>query len=157
MGRVADIDTVAAAVTQARARGERIVLANGAFDLLHVGHLRYLQGAAKLGDVVVVAVNSDSSVRRLKGADRPVVPEDERAELVAALCCVDWVTVFADATVIPILERLRPDIHAKGTDYTPDTVPERDVVRAYGGEVAIAGDPKDHSTTDVVLRLEGRR
>ena len=85
------------------------------------------------------------------------MPEDERAELVAALCCVDWVTVFADATVIPILERLRPDIHAKGTDYTPDTVPERDVVRAYGGEVAIAGDPKDHSTTDVVLRLEGRR
>ena len=130
-----------------------MVLANGAFDLLHVGHVRYLQAARALGQVLVVAVNSDASVRRAKGPGRPVVPAAERAELVAALVGVDWVVVFEADTVVPVIERLRPDIHAKGTDYTPETVPEAAVVRAYGGRVAIAGDPKSHSTTQYIERI----
>lgn len=144
---------VAAAVAAARAQGRRIVLANGAFDLLHVGHLRYLEGARALGDLLVVAVNSDASVRSAKGAGRPVVPQHERAELVAALRCVDLVHVFDDADVRAIIRALKPDIHAKGTDYTPDTVPERDEVLAYGGRVEITGDPKDHSTTALAGKL----
>ena len=136
-----------------RQQGCRIVLANGAFDLLHVGHVRYLQGAAAQGDVLVVAVNSDHSVRLSKGPDRPVVPEAERAELIAALSVVDHVVVFEDKTVEGILRALRPDVHAKGTDYTADSVPEADLVRSLGGEVRIVGDPKDHSTTEMIRRL----
>jgi D-glycero-beta-D-manno-heptose 1-phosphate adenylyltransferase len=136
-----------------RQQGRRVVLANGAFDLLHVGHVRYLQGAAAEGDILVVAVNSDHSVRLSKGPDRPVVPEAERAELIAALSGVDHVVVFDDKTVEGILRALRPDVHAKGTDYTADSVPEAALVRSLGGEVRIVGDPKDHSTTEMIRRL----
>src|SRR5688572_17417552 len=146
MGAVLDLEGVAREVQTARARGKRIALANGAFDLLHVGHVRYLQGARAYGDVLVVAVNSDASVRGQKGPGRPVVPEAERAELVAALACVDWAIVFGEPTVAAIIERLKPDVQVKGTDYTVETIPEAPLVRAYGGTVAIAGDPKDHST-----------
>jgi len=153
MGRVADLDTVARAAAELRARGGAVVLANGGFDLLHVGHVRYLAAAKAEGDLLVVAVNSDASVRLSKGPSRPVVPEAERAELVAALACVDWVVLFDDRTVAGVIERLRPDVQAKGTDYTADNVPEGELVRSYGGRVAIVGDPKDHSTTSLVARL----
>lgn len=128
-------------------RKKSVALANGVFDLLHVGHLRYLQGARALADVLVVAVNSDESTRAYKGPGRPVIPANERVELLCGLSCTDYVVVFDGADVRPILRALKPDIHVKGTDYTPETIPERDEVLAYGGRVAIAGDPKDHSTT----------
>lgn len=136
-----------------RARGERVALANGVFDLLHVGHLRYLEGAAALADILVVAVNTDASTRRLKGEGRPIVPQSERVELLCALSCTDYVLLFDDPDVRGIIRALRPDLQVKGTDYTPETVPERDEVLAYGGRVAVAGDPKDHSTTDIATRL----
>ena len=139
-----------------RAAGKRLVLANGVFDLLHVGHVRYLRAAKALGDVLLVALNSDASVRRLKGAGRPIMAEGERAELVAALDPVDAVVIFDDDTVDALIARLRPDVQAKGTDYTEDTVPERDSVRAAGGRVAIAGDPKDHSTRDLIATIVAR-
>jgi rfaE bifunctional protein nucleotidyltransferase chain/domain len=139
-----------------RAAGKRLVLANGCFDLLHVGHVRYLEGAKALGDVLVVALNSDASVRRLKGPGRPIMTEGERAEIVAALSPVDHVVVFDEDTVAGVIARLRPDVQAKGTDYTEDTVPERDTVRAAGGRVAIAGDPKDHSTRDLIASILAR-
>ena len=139
-----------------RAEGAAVVLANGCFDLFHVGHLRYLEGAAELGDVLVVAVNSDSRARELKGEGRPFMPESERTEIVAALKCVDFVTVFDEPTVEELLLALKPDFHAKGTDYTVDTVPEREIVRSYGGTVAIVGDPKDHSSTEIIERLSGK-
>ena len=134
--------------------GRTIALANGVFDLFHVGHLRYLRGAKALADILVVAVNGDVSARRLgKGPGRPVVPEDERAEIVEALECVDHVVLFDSDDVVPVIHALHPDLQVKGTDYTPDTVPEAAEVRAYGGRVAVAGDPKDHSTTEVLRRL----
>ncbi len=136
-----------------RRAGKTIALANGAFDLLHVGHLRYLQGAKALADALFVAVNSDASVKLLKGANRPVVPADERAELVAGLACVDRVFVFDAPDVRGVIRALKPDIHVKGTDYTIEDIPERDEVLAYGGKVAIAGDPKNHSTTAAISRL----
>ncbi len=136
-----------------REAGSTLVLANGCFDLFHVGHLRYLTGAKDLGDVLVVGINSDRQTRLLKGEGRPLVPENERAEIVAALRCVDLVTIFDDPTVEALIRTLRPDFHAKGTDYTTDTVPERDIVREYGGRVAIVGDPKDHSTTDLIKNI----
>ena len=136
-----------------RTNGARVVLANGCFDVLHVGHVRYLAGARELGDVLVVGVNSDQQVARLKGAGRPVLPEMDRAEIVAALESVSYVTVFDEPTVEELLLALKPDVHAKGTDYTEDSVPERDVVRSYGGRVAIVGDPKDHSTSAILERL----
>jgi rfaE bifunctional protein nucleotidyltransferase chain/domain len=142
-------------VTADRANGSRVVLANGCFDVLHVGHVRYLAGARELGDVLVVGVNSDEQVSRLKGAGRPILPENERAEIVAALQSVTYVTVFDEPTVEELLLMLKPDVHAKGTDYTQDSVPERDVVRSYGGRVAIVGDPKDHSTSAILERLGG--
>jgi rfaE bifunctional protein nucleotidyltransferase chain/domain len=138
-----------------RKNGSRVVLANGCFDVLHVGHVRYLAGARELGDVLVVGVNSDEQVARLKGPGRPILPENERAELVAALESVTYVTVFNEPTVEELLLALKPDVHAKGTDYTEDSVPERDVVRSYGGRVAIVGDPKDHSTSAILARLGG--
>ncbi len=138
--------------------GARVVLANGLFDLLHVGHLRYLRGARAMGDLLVVAVNDDRSARRLKGPGRPIVPARDRARIVAAVRWVDAVVLFGGRTVAPVLRRLRPDIHCKGTDYTPDTVPERDVVKAWGGRVEVAGDPKRHATTDLIGRIaRGRR
>lgn len=133
-----------------RDRGDTVVLANGAFDVLHVGHLRYLAGAHALGDRLVVAVNSDHSVRLSKGALRPIIPESERVEILSHLWMVDRLCLFDSHTMAPVLERLRPQVHAKGTDYTVDSVPERDVVAAYGGRTAICGDPKDHATTDVI-------
>jgi rfaE bifunctional protein nucleotidyltransferase chain/domain len=139
-----------------RGQGKRVVLANGCFDLLHVGHVRYLEGARALGDVLLVAVNDDASVRRLKGPGRPIMPAVERAELLAALTAVDAVVVFEGDSVDALVRRLRPDVHAKGTDYTVDSVPERETVRAAGGRVAIAGDPKDHSTRDLIADIVAR-
>ncbi len=143
-------------VDEVRRSGSRIVLANGCFDLFHVGHVRYLNGARELGDVLVVGVNSDRQVKRLKGANRPFMPENERAEIVAAFRAVDFVTVFDEPTVTELLLALKPDIHAKGTDYTVDTVPEREIVRGYGGRVAIVGDPKDHSSTELIETVSGK-
>jgi len=134
----------------------RVVLANGLFDLLHVGHVRYLRAASRLGDVLVVALNSDRSARTLRGPGRPIVPAGDRARLVAALDGVDYVVPFSSRTVAPLLRRLRPEVHCKGTDYTEDSVPERDVVRAYGGIVRIAGDPKRHATSDRIAALRLR-
>lgn len=139
-----------------RRRGQRIVLANGCFDLLHVGHVRYLQAARREGDVLVVGINNDTSVAKLKGSGRPLLPARERAALVAALAAVDYVVVFDGATVAPLISALRPHVHAKGTDYTPETVPEREAVRAAGGRVAIVGDPKQHSTRDLIRAVRER-
>jgi rfaE bifunctional protein nucleotidyltransferase chain/domain len=137
-------------VQEWRRVGERITLANGAFDLLHVGHVRYLHAAKGLGGRLVVAVNSDESVKALKGEGRPVMPENERAEIVAALADVDAVVIFPEPDVRAIIHEIRPDIQAKGTDYTVDSVPERDAVAEYGGRVAIVGDAKDHSTSGII-------
>src|SRR5688572_18331626 len=136
-----------------RRAGRTISLANGCFDLLHVGHVRYLQGAATEADRLVVAINSDASTRALKGEGRPILDQHARAELVAALACVDYVVIFDDPTVDRLLNLLKPDVHCKGTDYTLETVPERETVRAYGGRVAIVGDPKDHSTRALLAKL----
>jgi rfaE bifunctional protein nucleotidyltransferase chain/domain len=152
--RISDLPALRA---RARRAGKSIALANGIFDLFHVGHLRYLEGAKALADVLVVAVNSDASTRRNKGPGRPVVPEAERAEIIAALACVDHVVVFGSKTVIPLIRKLRPDVHVKGTDYTPETIPEAAEVARFGGRAAVAGDPKDHSTTDILRRLSPRR
>jgi rfaE bifunctional protein nucleotidyltransferase chain/domain len=137
-------------VSKTKAAGKRVVFANGCFDTLHVGHVRYLEGAKERGDVLIVGVNSDESVRGLKGAGRPILDEQARAQLVAALHCVDYVTLFADANVERLLEELRPDVHAKGTDYTVESVPERALAARLGIVVAIVGDPKDHSTRDLL-------
>jgi D-glycero-beta-D-manno-heptose 1-phosphate adenylyltransferase len=136
-----------------RQMGQRIVLANGCFDLLHVGHTRYLSGAKAEGDILVVAVNSDSGVRMLKGPGRPVLPENERAEIVAALSAVDYVLIFSEPNAEAVLQSLRPDVHAKGTDYTAETVPEREVAKKLGIRIAIVGDPKRHSTKEILARL----
>jgi D-glycero-beta-D-manno-heptose 1-phosphate adenylyltransferase len=152
--RVEDLPAVRAA---ASAVGRTIALANGVFDLFHVGHLRYLQGARAEADLLVVAVNSDASTRANKGPNRPIVPEAERAEIVAALACVDHVLLFDSKDVVPVIRALRPDVQVKGTDYTPDTIPEAAEVRAYGGRVAVAGDPKGHSTTELIAKLEADR
>lgn len=157
MGRIVTLEELEQAVASERSRGRTIALANGVFDLLHVGHVRFLQGAAAEGDVLVVGVNDDESVRQLKGEGRPILPARERAELVAALRGVDYVVIFPGPTVGPLLRTLRPDVHCKGTDYTVESVPERHVVAEYGGRTAIVGDPKDHSTRDVIARLRGSR
>ena len=148
---------VARKVQAWRRAGERIALANGVFDVLHVGHVRYLEEARTLADRLVVAVNSDASTRRLKGPGRPCIPFAERVELLAALRCVDAVVGFDEPNVRAVLARLRPEVHVKGTDYRAEDVPERAVVLAYGGVVAIAGDPKDHSTSDFIARMRSSR
>jgi rfaE bifunctional protein nucleotidyltransferase chain/domain len=153
MGRIVGEHELADAVRADRARGETIAFANGCFDVLHVGHVRYLAGAARQADRLIVAVNDDSSVRSLKGSGRPILGAADRAELVAAIEGVDYVVIFADRDVNRLLHLLQPDVHCKGTDYTPDTVPERHTVLGYGGRVAIVGDPKDHSTRDLIARL----
>ena len=153
MNTILERDELARRVASAREAGARIVLANGCFDVLHVGHVRYLAGARQLGDILIVGINSDEQVAIQKGAGRPVLPATERAELVAALESVTYVTIFDEPTVEQLLLALKPDVHAKGTDYTTDSVPERDVVRSYGGQVAIVGDPKDHSTTEIIARI----
>lgn len=136
-----------------RERGSKIVLANGCFDLLHVGHVRYLAGAKALGDVLVVGINSDEQVAWIKGENRPFMPQDERAEIVAAVRFVDIVTIFDEPTVEQLIRKIRPDIHAKGTDYTVESVPEREIVQECGGNVAIVGDPKDHSSTELIAAI----
>lgn len=141
-------------VRKAQSEGKIVVLGNGAFDLLHVGHVRYLQGARQLGDLLIVAVNSDVSVRTNKGASRPILEQFDRISLVAAIEAVDYVTCFDDAKVSAVLQALKPNIHAKGTDYrTPQQVPEAAVVAEYGGTTALVGDPKDHSTTDIIGKI----
>ena len=144
-------------VREDRERGLTHAFANGAFDLLHVGHIRYLEAAKRQADRLIVAINDDESVRGLKGPSRPVLTQADRAELVAALRAVDYVVMFAEPTVAPLLELLRPAVHCKGTDYTVDTVPERAIVRGYGGRIAIVGDPKDHSTSDLLARLKSSK
>jgi rfaE bifunctional protein nucleotidyltransferase chain/domain len=140
-----------------RAQGEKITLANGCFDLLHVGHIRYLRAAKQLGGKLIVAINSDASVRSLKGNGRPLMPAHERAEILAALSDVDAVVIFGEPDVRALVREIRPDIHAKGTDYTAQSVPERDIVIECGGRVEIVGDPKDHSATELIRRVEQRR
>jgi D-glycero-beta-D-manno-heptose 1-phosphate adenylyltransferase len=141
-----------------RRAGDRVTLTNGCFDVLHVGHVRYLRAARELGGKVVVAINSDASARALKGEGRPVMPAEERAEILAALADVDAVVIFPEKDVRPIIREIRPDLHAKGTDYTAESVPERDEVEACGGRVVIVGDPKDHSATEIIRsRLTPRK
>jgi rfaE bifunctional protein nucleotidyltransferase chain/domain len=153
MAEILSREVLAERIQADRRRGLSIAFANGGFDLLHVGHVRYLEAARQHADRLVVAVNDDESVRQAKGPGRPIMAAADRAELVAALRAVDYVVIFAEATVTPLLELLKPDVHCKGTDYTVDTVPERDTVRAYGGRIAIVGDPKSHSTSQLVQRL----
>ena len=152
--RILDRNRLIARVAIARKNGARVVLANGCFDILHVGHVRYLAGAAAQADALVVAINDDGSVKALKGDGRPILTAADRAEMVAALEGVDYVVVFPDLDVHRLLYLLKPDVHCKGTDYTPDTVPERETVLAYGGRIAIVGDPKDHSTRDLLARIK---
>ena len=156
MGSVVALEEAARFVEHAKRAKKRVVLANGHFDLLHVGHVRYLEGARAAGDVLVVGVNGDEVTKKLKGPGRPILSAAGRAELVAALECVDVVVVFDDVNVAALLERLRPDVHCKGTDYTEDTVPEREVMRQLGGETRIVGDPKDHSTHDLIATIRER-
>jgi len=140
-------------VAELRDSGKTIVLANGCFDLLHVGHVRYLEGARRLGDALIVGLNSDDSVRQLKGPGRPLMPEEERAEILAAISFVDYIVIFQEPNVEGLLSQIHPDVHCKGTDYTVDSVPEREAVLSYGGRVAIVGDPKHHSTRDLIQEI----
>jgi rfaE bifunctional protein nucleotidyltransferase chain/domain len=151
--KVVSRDELAECVRQERAAGRSIAFANGCFDILHVGHIRYLESAAREADVLVVALNDDDSVRLLKGNGRPILPASDRAELVAALRCVDYVVIFSETTVGALLTTLHPDVHCKGTDYTVESVPEREIVLGYGGRTAIVGDPKDHSTRELLARI----
>jgi len=150
---IPDHRELAIRVQSLRAAGKSIVFANGCFDLIHVGHIRYLDGASKEGDVLLVALNGDESIRALKGPHRPVMPLAERMELVAAFECVDLVTRFEGTQCADLLALLKPDVHAKGTDWDPDKIPERDIVRGYGGRIAIVGDPKNHSSSWVIDKL----
>lgn len=153
MGEIVTMERLQQIAAAERAAGRTLALANGCFDILHVGHVRYLEGARAQADRLIVAVNDDEAVARLKGPGRPIMPARDRAALVAALRAVDYVVIFSGLTVAELLRTLRPDVHCKGTDYTPETVPERDVVREYGGRIAIVGDPKHHSTRDLLARL----
>lgn len=153
MGQVVDLETLTRELEKSKAADQSIAMANGLFDILHVGHLRYLKGCSEEADVLVVAVNSDASARELKGPDRPMVPQAERAELIAGFACVDFVVVFNSATVEPLLRALRPDVHCKGTDYTLETVPEAAITRELGIRVAIVGDPKNHATRDMIRKM----
>jgi D-glycero-beta-D-manno-heptose 1-phosphate adenylyltransferase len=153
LGRIVERGQLAEVVAAWRAEGETVTLANGCFDLLHVGHIRYLRGARALGGKLIVAINSDQSVRKLKGPQRPAMPERERAEIIAALEAVDAVVIFDEPDVRALIREIKPDIQVKGTDYTRDTVPERDEVIANGGRVEIVGDPKDHSSTELLGRV----
>lgn len=146
-------DHLIARVNAEKTQGRSVVMANGCFDVLHAGHIRYLEGARALGDILVVGVNSDNQVTLLKGPGRPILPERERAEIIASLTAVDLVTIFDEPTVTELLLAIRPDVHAKGTDYSEETVPEREVVRSFGGRVRIVGDPKNHSTSELIRRF----
>jgi rfaE bifunctional protein nucleotidyltransferase chain/domain len=151
---ILDERALAEALAKERAAGRTVAFANGCFDVLHVGHLRYLQDAARQADVLVVGINGDESVRELKGAGRPVMSEAERAELIASIRGVSYVTIFHDRSPGRLIGDLKPDVHCKGTDYTPDSVPEGEIVRSYGGRVAIVGDAKEHSTTEMLRRMK---
>jgi rfaE bifunctional protein nucleotidyltransferase chain/domain len=153
MGAVLSLGDLRRQIEDARRHGRTVAVANGCFDLLHVGHIRYLQASAQEADCLVVAVNDDEGVRRLKGEGRPIMRAADRAEVVSAVRGVDYVVLFAEPTVTAVLEAVRPDVHCKGTDYTVDTVPEREIVRRWGGRTAIVGDPKDHSTRDLLARI----
>ncbi len=155
MGRVVDVNELLALTEADRRAGRSLAFANGCFDVLHVGHIRYLEGARREADRLIVAINDDESVRGLKGPGRPILPAAARAELVAALRATDYVVLFGESTVERLLTLVKPDVHCKGTDYTVDSVPERDVVRSYGGRIAIVGDPKDHSTRELLTRVAG--
>lgn len=155
--KIRSLEQLAAEVAALQSEGRVVVLANGVFDLFHVGHVRYLAGARREGDVLIVAVNGDDSARRHKGPGRPFLPATERAEILAALQCVDRVVIFEENDVERVLRTLRPDVHAKGTDYTADNVPEREVTASYGGRTAIVGDPKDHSSTDLLRNILAHR
>jgi rfaE bifunctional protein nucleotidyltransferase chain/domain len=155
LGIVGRSDLITIVETEKRS-GKRMVLANGCFDVLHVGHVRYLEAAKALGDLLIVGVNSDEQARRLKGEGRPLQPEDQRAEIISSIAAVDLVTIFSEPTVTELLLALKPDIHAKGTDYTEDSVPERNVVRSFGGRVAIVGDPKDHSSSEMIKTVSSK-
>ncbi len=158
MGKVIqNLEELKRIIEAEKAAGKRIVFGNGCFDILHVGHVRYLKGARELGDVLIVAVNNDSSVTGLGKRKEVVTPANERAEIVSALDCVDYVVLFGEPTVENLLRTLKPHIHAKGTDYTEDNVPEKDIVASYGGKVAIVGDPKDHSTRDIIKTIKNLR
>jgi len=154
---ILDREAFVARITIEKSKGSRIVLANGCFDVLHAGHVRYLEAARSLGDLLVVGINSDKQTAALKGVGRPILPERERAEIVASLEFVDLVTIFDEPTVAELLLAITPDIHAKGTDYTEETVPERDVIRSYGGRVAIVGDPKGHSTSQLLKKVSSEQ
>ncbi len=151
--KILSLEALQPLVKEMKQQGRKVVLANGCFDWLHVGHVRYLREARQLGDCLVVAVNADASVRALKGPPRPLMPEQERAEILAALACVDYVLVFEELNAERVLRSLQPHVHCKGTDYSEQTVPEREVVFSYGGRIAIAGDPKDHSTRSLLQGL----
>jgi len=153
LGQIVERGELAKVVAGWRAAGQMVTLANGCFDLLHVGHIRYLRGAKALGGKLIVAINSDKSVRKLKGPGRPAMPELERAEIISALECVDAVVIFDEPDVRALIREIKPNIQVKGTDYTCDSVPERDEVMAHGGRVEIVGDPKDHSTTELLGRI----
>jgi rfaE bifunctional protein nucleotidyltransferase chain/domain len=155
--RIVKRDELITLVEAERRSGKRIVFANGCFDVLHVGHVRYLEAARALGHLLTVGINSDEQARRLKGEGRPLVPQDQRAEIISSLEAVDLVTIFSEPTVTELLLAVKPDIHAKGTDYTEESVPERDVVRSYGGRVAIVGDPKDHSSSEMIETVSGKQ
>lgn len=150
-----DVEKLGAALTGERAGGATVVLANGCFDILHVGHVRYIREAASVGDILIVAVNDDASTTKLKGAGRPITPQDERAEIVAGIKGVDYVLIFSGRTVDHIIEALKPDIHAKGTDYSVETVPELETSKAVGCRTVIVGDPKDHASRDIIKKLRG--
>ena len=154
---ILDRDALIERVAAERGKGENIILTNGCFDIFHAGHIRYLAAAKELGGFLVVAINSDIQVRLLKGEGRPHITENERAEIISSLRFVDAVTIFDEPTVEELIAAIRPDLHAKGTDYTVDTVPEREIVKKFGGRVAIVGDPKDHSSTDMIARIDGRK
>jgi D-glycero-beta-D-manno-heptose 1-phosphate adenylyltransferase len=156
MAPLLDLDAAVRLAEQWRREGKRLVLANGCFDLLHVGHVRYLEGARRLGDVLLVGINSDRSVTRLKGPGRPIMTAEERAELVGSLAAVDGVVIFDEDTADVLVRALRPSVHAKGTDYTAESVPEGAAVREAGGRVAIAGDPKQHATRDLIRLIADR-
>jgi D-glycero-beta-D-manno-heptose 1-phosphate adenylyltransferase len=151
--KILDEASLVEALEAERKAGKSIVFANGCFDVLHVGHIRYLQDAARVADVLVVGVNGDDSVRILKGEGRPVMPEDERAEIISSINGVTYVTIFDEKSPANLLQTLKPDFQCKGTDYTADSVPEAEIVRAYGGKVVIVGDPKDHSTTELLSKM----
>ena len=150
---ILDHDELARKIEELKKQGKKVIFANGCFDLLHVGHVRYLRGAKALGDVLVLAINSDASIRRLKGSERPLLPLEDRLGILGVFEMIDFVTPFEEDTVSPLLLKLKPNVQAKGTDYTPDTIPEKDTVASFGGTVAVVGDPKDHASKNLIQEI----